>query len=442
MGIRCTGQPYVSPSWSTIPAIEFTPSYLSHNLRQYLTESQGSWLSTLSIIGNLPLGVELVGDNLVYDGVGATSSSSVQVRAIDWYGGQGDSLSFDISVNNSASDPAERAFITKFDDPNLWVNGVDIYAGLRNLRGTDQTTGLVFSSTSPQIWGAQNFEPGVQRIVMDGHNMTPDELFPTSIYYDQYGRSSLRTRRTADYIAVDQANYRIQTATNWRDQTMVYIRMYLRVENPGPITGSCSWALMAMKTDSASGDSRLSLRLNRQDPFGWMLSFGAVRDDATNMGVWGVDGTPTVTCTPTQNSFWGGYFYHLGCIEPVPPGSQNYPAPPPQWDTWWTIEYAFRLEDSIGQVQGNDGKLPFFWCATTQGTAAAPAPNGTGTQRGFVQARNMHSQFHETYPSGAGNFFFSPWYTDDNEFTGKARDIGSLEVWTGWPPDASEHPDI
>lgn len=290
--------------------------------------------------------------------------------------------------------------------------------------GTDSITGQVWSPTSPQLWGSQSGNPQIQALTNLSHTEPGINNF-TNWSLSLVPGVGLRIVRNSPYLQADQAAFRIKPSAPFASQSMVYIRGKIKLDATWPSGPDQFIALAEVKI--AGTNQKVECTLNKEFGVWWMKLTAARADGGGANSIWGTGFSPSVTCTPAQDSF----FQTAG-------QDTFFRSFTPTFGSWMTYEFAFRLQDGLGQVQGN-GASGWCYAAIATGSPSDPPANGSATSRLYVPGRNMHGNFGVGANGGATLVFPFNCYTDAN-MTGKTFEVGEIEVRTSWPADASSRP--
>ena len=311
--------------------------------------------------------------------------------------------------------------------------------------GVDSQTGQVFSSNSPMIWGSQWGPPRLQLINNAPANVPLDTAFQTAFTADGF-----QITRTIPYVGVPQCVYALRPNAPFAQQGMCYIRIKFKFPagmNLGPGVGF-GWG----NVKNNYSDQKLSVGIQyAADPLWnneprWVLFLNQQRRSSapapSDIGIynlWGASqSTPYKNTVPKQD-----YYYQQSASEPNQSSTYGFfgafapdvNGPPFDLSLWYTGEFAFRLEAPNGVVSGNAPK-GWVWAATSIGTAAAPAANGTGVQRFYLDGRNMQA---DPNP-GATQIFTVAHYDAGENYTNLPLTWRQVEIYDYWPDDASPHP--
>jgi len=241
---------------------------------------------------------------------------------------------------------------------------------------------------------------------------------------------------------------------------MIYMRYTMRMRNAP--SGADSYATFGYMKTGGFGelDSRriyVGAR-NEGSPFGWMLRVQSSSSSSSYPGgrCWNRAvplGPGLVPRAPDSyyyavgtNAEWGGAadgtgtgetYYYRGVFDQFDSAT---PAPEPDWQSWFTIEIAWRLHNSFtSQIAGGAGNNGFMWVATSQGTRTAAQPNGSGQTRFYLAGPNVYGDPPLIQQTNRAGLF--GWNIYGGAFqTGYDTEIGSMEYYDYWPSDASSHP--
>jgi len=342
-------------------------------------------------------------------------------------------------VSNAVTIPQNSILNTRFSGITMIeVNDFGPPSKDYAFSGTDSQTGQVFSSTSPQIWGSQWSQPRIQLINSDPPVGTTDTAWTREFTPDGF-----RLTRNIPYVGVPQAVYRLNPNAAFANQSMVYVRGKIKLPNALANMTTEEGGLLLTSMKMNYNDEKIQMDISRglvNGVYRWQVRLAQQRANepvgitdmwANQMFV------PYKNTVPVQSGFYQNpapnsvdFYYSFGAFAPDPTGAA------PDFNLWYMYEFAYRMQSPDGVVQGN-GSKGWVWCATSVGTASEPPANGSGTQRFYLDGRNMRT---EPNP-GATIIFPLGHYSDIPQIQGQPITWRQVEVYDRWPSDASPHPE-
>jgi len=318
--------------------------------------------------------------------------------------------------------PASAAVLSTEFAGLSWADVVDFGASKDyRLNGTDSATGQVFGVTSPELWGS-SWGPAsltLQLITGTGRypSVTPDMLFTRS-FATVNGMTCLGIARNYDpYVGVDQAAFRLKTAADFSDQSMVVVRGMMKV--PAGITPAVAdGAFVISETKFNYGDKKIQIGCSLESGV-WYWKAQVVRS-GSGAEPWGNSGGPYVNSDPLQDS----YFYSSD-------SANFFRTTSDPRGKWITYIMAFRPRDGGGAVAGGaaDG---WFYVALGLGTTTTPVAFSACTQEFYIPGINMA----DIAAPGATIIFPFNHYMDFN-CAGMPFYWTNVEIYQGeWPVDS------
>ena len=324
----------------------------------------------------------------------------------------------------SLASPSASSQVLSTEFSGVTIETINSYPEGREVAflGTDTKTQQSLTGVGPTLWGAQATRFYIQALV-NGSGSNPLTNWAFSITPD-----GLQVLCGNPPVAPDQAAGRIVVSTTWQAQSMLYMRAWVRWNAAHPDVDQFM-ALAECKLNNT--ESKVEFAVTREGGV-WWEKIKAVNANGTGGGGF-FSGVPAIN-SDALSYFSNAAEEQIFCRLGIVPRDGSKPA----FGSWFMHEFAFRLQDALGQVQGNTGS-GFLYAASAVGTPTLRPLPGSAQRYMYIAGRNMHEAFAAAPPSAARILFPMNIYTSAN-IAGLPITVGRIDVATFWLPDASPHP--